>query len=110
MAELITDPDRAKAELDAKEIDMDAPCTRREMATWCQNFVQSRIVPLAQQANQTAFVLNELMDFMSQRGMLKGRADGRCRMSTAEWNEFLLMRKKAFEAQKELQKKAAEVA
>jgi hypothetical protein len=104
MAELITNPEEAKA----LEVDLDSTCTKREMATFIQNYFQHNVRPLMQMANQTAFVVNELMDFLSQRG-LGNSNHGRYFMSTAEWNEFLLMRKKAHESAAELKKKTEEI-
>lgn len=67
MEKLITNPAEAKAEL---EIDKDGFATRAEVMNYVANFHNSQVYPSLQQANQTAFLLNSLLDYLEKDGLL----------------------------------------
>lgn len=106
METLITDPQQAKAEL---EIDMNSPASKQDVATYVQNALNAQLRPIVQQMNMQAQVLNLFMDFLSHRGVKKGKHGDQSRyfFSTAEWNEYLLERKRAAEAAEQLKDKPA---
>ena len=100
-AALVLDPARAQAEMEAAKINLDEPCTKKEMMQYLENFWRAHIAGIVQMQNNTAGVLNLLMDFLTHRG-LGNSNHGRYFLSTAEWNEYILMKRQAAEAEAKL--------
>lgn len=97
MAELITDPQAAKVELS-----LDDPCSRREVMAYVQNYHKSNLHPMflditrrieaqIKQQNMGGIVVNNLIDFLEQRG-LRQSADGRFYLNPQEFQKFCIDR------------------
>lgn len=88
MAELIVDPEVAKAEQEAAKLDMDAPCSRKEVAQYVHNYFQANIQPLRQHQNHMAQLLNWLLDFLGSIGLRKTKKGRLYRLDPVEFHEF----------------------
>lgn len=102
--QLITDPKLAKAMEQAAKIDVTAPATKQDVMDYCRNYFNANIQPIIQQQNQIAQGLNLLMDFLAHRGVTGTQSQGGKRgyLRTDEWNEYILMRRKQEETQRQL--------
>lgn len=81
------------------EIDLQSPATKQDAATYCENYFKAHMQPVAIQANQTALLLNLLLDFLGAIGFHKSSSGRLYRLDPTEFKEFIQHRMKAQQAQ-----------